>query len=130
MNGKTSRIAAVCAVLAALAASCSQGSSGDSGSGQNVAPVAVAKAAGTVLAGVSYALDGSASADTDGTIVSWRWDLGNGSAALSGKTATALYREAGTYTITLTVTDNDGATAKDTLDVIVGASGTVIVEVE
>ena len=48
------------------------------------------------------------STDSDGFIVSWYWDFGD------GKTSTEqnpryLYSEYGTYTATLTVTDDDGA---------------------
>ena len=48
------------------------------------------------------------STDSDGTIVSWFWDFGD------GKTSTEQnprywYSEYGTYTVTLTVTDDDGS---------------------
>lgn len=52
--------------------------------------------------------DGSASSDDDGEIVSWAWQLGDGAKA-SGTQVSHSYREAGSYTITLTVKDNDGA---------------------
>jgi PKD repeat protein len=53
-------------------------------------------------------VDGSASTDSDGTIGSYAWTFGDGSTA-SGATASHTYASAGTYQITLTVTDNDGA---------------------
>ncbi|MEM7276285.1 MAG: PKD domain-containing protein, partial [Actinomycetota bacterium] len=59
-------------------------------------------------------LDGSASSDPDGTIVSWEWDLGNGSFA-TGETATATYLTPGEFDVSLTVTDDLGAT--DTFEV-------------
>lgn len=41
------------------------------------------------------------------SIVSYSWDLGNGTTA-SGVTAAAIYAQAGTYTVTLTITDDIG----------------------
>jgi len=58
-------------------------------------------------------LDGSASSDSDGTIVSWVWTEGEDELA-SGETAD-VDLPLGTHTITLTVTDNDDATDTDTL---------------
>jgi PKD repeat protein len=54
-------------------------------------------------------LDGSASSDSDGAIVSYAWDLGDGSTA-SGTVVSHTYADPGTYTATLTVIDDDGAT--------------------
>ena len=61
---------------------------------------------GTV--GVALSFDGSASNDPDGTIVSYSWDFGDGSALGTGVAPTHIYGSASTYTVTLTVTDNDG----------------------
>src|SRR3989337_1351468 len=52
----------------------------------------------------------SASSDSDGSIVSYFWTFGDGTNA-SGVTVDHAYTNVGTYTVTLTVTDNDGATA-------------------
>ncbi len=57
--------------------------------------------------------DGTASFDTDGTLVSYLWDFGDGTSA-SGAEVLHSYTEAGTYLVTLTVTDNEGLTATDT----------------
>ncbi|MFN8024221.1 MAG: PKD domain-containing protein [Acidimicrobiales bacterium] len=65
-------------------------------------------------------VDGSTSTDTDGTIVSYVWDFGDGSVG-NGVTASRTYAAAGTYTVKLTVTDNKGATASSTQQVIVPA---------
>ena len=46
--------------------------------------------------------------DKDGTIVSWYWDFGDGQTS-TNKNPSHWYRWYGTYTITLTVTDNLGA---------------------
>jgi PKD repeat protein len=63
--------------------------------------------------------DASDSYDPDGTIVSYEWDFGDGTTA-TGITASHAYAENGSYTVTLTVEDNDGATdsASDTKTVV------------
>lgn len=52
-------------------------------------------------------LDGSASADSDGSIVTYNWDFGDGTSD-SGATTAHTYTQSGDFTITLTVTDNRG----------------------
>jgi len=81
----------------------------------NGSPTAAFTATTTPLA---VAVDGSASSDPDGTIVSYAWDFGNGATA-TGVTAANTFATAGTYTITLTVTDNQGATGISSQSVIV-----------
>jgi PKD repeat protein len=49
------------------------------------------------------------STDSDGTIVSWVWDFGDGKTSTAQNTRHR-YRRPGTYTITLTVTDDGGGT--------------------
>ncbi|KQS68791.1 PKD domain-containing protein [Modestobacter sp. Leaf380] len=55
-------------------------------------------------------LDGSASADPDGTVAGLAWDLGDGRTA-TGAQVTHTYSGPGTYRVLLTVTDDRGATA-------------------
>lgn len=55
----------------------------------------------------SCRFSGSGSSDPDGHIVSWDWKFGDGTAA-SGSEVSHLYAAAGTFTITLTVKDDDG----------------------
>ncbi|MGQ0628209.1 MAG: PKD domain-containing protein [Phycisphaerales bacterium] len=70
------------------------------------------------------ALNGSASTDPDGTIVNYRWSEGAATLA-DGATASANVALApGLHTILLTVTDNQGAMANDTLLVDVNARPT------
>jgi PKD repeat protein len=52
----------------------------------------------------------AASSDADGTIASYAWTFGDGSTA-TGATASHTYAAAGTYTVSLKVTDDDGATS-------------------
>ena len=57
--------------------------------------------------------DASASTDLDGSILSYEWDFGDSSTG-TGITATHRYATAGAYTVTLKVTDDDGATNQTT----------------
>ena len=52
--------------------------------------------------------DASASSDSDGTIMAYAWDFGDGTTA-SGVNASHAYAAVGNYTVSLTVTDNDAA---------------------
>jgi len=88
----------------------------------NDPPVADAGPDQEALAGQAVSFDGSGSSDPDGTIVSYSWDF-NASDGISedaaGVTASHTYSSSGTYTVTLTVTDNAGATNQDTAIVTV-----------
>lgn len=67
---------------------------------------------------LAVSVDGSTSSDPDGEIVAHEWDFGDGSTG-SGATATHTYSAPGTYTVTLVVTDDVGATASLAKDVTV-----------
>ncbi|PPK88536.1 thrombospondin type 3 repeat-containing protein [Neolewinella xylanilytica] len=87
-------------------------------SGPNVGPVATATATPTVgTAPLAVTLDGSLSTDADGSIREYRWSWAGGS--LSGPSGVVVF-ETGTYLLTLTVTDDDGAQSTTTLNVTVG----------
>ena len=68
--------------------------------------------------GLKTDVDASSSSDNNG-IVNFSWDFGDGSAG-SGKTASHTYASAGTYSVTLTVSDAAGNTATKTKSVTVG----------
>ena len=68
-------------------------------------------------------VDAACTTDVDANIVSYSWDWGDGTPAGSGVTATHTYGAAGTYTITLNVTDADGFWSLASRDVTV--SGTL-----
>ncbi|MEO1727081.1 MAG: PKD domain-containing protein [Bacteroidota bacterium] len=61
------------------------------------------------------------SSDSDGALVTWDWDFGDG-ASSSQQNPTRIYASAGTYSVTLTVTDNEGATDDVTRTVSVSDS--------
>lgn len=91
----------------------------------NLPPVASAGIDQTILLPQDSALlDGSASADSDGRIILYRWTkIYSPSSGLivqadSSKTI-ARHLGVGMYQFELTVKDNDGATAKDTVQVVV-----------
>ena len=81
----------------------------------NVAPVASFTFSCDDLA---CSFDGSGSTDSDGTIVSYDWTFGDGNSG-TGATTSNTYAAAGTYSVTLTVTDEDGATGSTSQDVTV-----------
>jgi PKD repeat protein len=80
--------------------------------GDNFEPEAKAGGAQAVIVGGAVAFDAGASFDIDGTIASYAWDFGDGATA-SGATAAHPYGATGTYTASLTVTDDKGATGTD-----------------
>ncbi len=91
----------------------------------NVAPVADAGADLTVPRRSSGTLDGTGSVDSDGTIVSYSWVSSSRTVNISNPTSptpsftTRNVRRDTPVTVTLTVTDDDGATSTDTVVVTV-----------
>ncbi|HEC82103.1 MAG TPA: PKD domain-containing protein [Thermoplasmatales archaeon] len=84
----------------------------------NEKPVADAGGPYSGVVGEPVVFDGSASYDSDGMIVSYQWDFGDGKTGV-GATSSHVYRNAGEYTVTLTVTDDGGKTAVDKAVVMV-----------
>jgi PKD repeat protein len=65
----------------------------------------------------------SNSSDSDGTIILYTWNFGDGSNG-SGVITSHIYENAGNYTVQLTVSDNDSASDSITMDIEV-ISGTI-----
>jgi PKD repeat protein len=65
--------------------------------------------------------DASGSSDPNGTIVSYAWAFGDGQAG-AGVTPSHTYTAGGSFTVTLTVTDDGGATASTTQVITVTAA--------
>ncbi len=82
-------------------------------------PTAVFSAApasgGTPL---TVTFNAAGSSDPDGSIVTYQWSFGDGGSA-TGVTVLHTYSTQGTYTATLTVTDDDGLTASTTQVIVV-----------
>ena len=86
----------------------------------NRSPVAkFSESAETVYTGEVIRFDASDSHDPDGTIVSYSWDFGDGNVA-TGVFVEHSYGNDGAYDVTLTVTDDDGATETATSTKYVG----------
>src|SRR5918996_1559744 len=65
------------------------------------------------MAGSASSFDASASTDEDGTVASYVWDFGDGHSDTTGAPAAShTYAAPGTYTVTLTVTDNEGCSTQ------------------
>lgn len=84
-----------------------------------IADISVDHTSGTAPFTVQF--DASSSHDNDGTIVSYNWDFGDG-ASQSGKTVSHTFAGAGSFTATLTVTDDKGAVGHASVTITVAAA--------
>lgn len=88
-----------------------------------LAPIAVATASATSgPAPLAVSFSSTGSYDPDGSIVSYVWNFGDGSAPVAGATASKTYTTPGTYSATLTVTDNSGFTDTKSLSIQAGSA--------
>jgi subtilisin family serine protease len=85
----------------------------------NAAPVA---AAAKACSGPTCSFDASGSSDSDGTVVSYAWSFSDGARA-SGAVVSRTFTGAGTYTGTVTVTDDLGSTGTASVSVKCGWTG-------
>lgn len=98
----------------------------DGGTSSSSQPVQVVNLIPT--ANFSYSLSGptageviqftDGSSDRDGQVVSWRWEFGDGSTSTE-RNPTHSFQSPGTYSVALTVTDNNGGTRSITRSVVV-----------
>ena len=84
----------------------------------NEPPVAEATAVATAAQGAVVLFSGTTSTDSDGSIAAFAWDFGDGGTG-TGDAAQHIFNAAGTFTVTLTVTDDDGATDDATLQIVI-----------
>ncbi len=85
-------------------------------------PVADAGNNQTVAVGTEVSFDGSGSSDPDGGVLTYSWEFGDAedpTAIGSEVTASHTYSTIGDKTVTLTVTDDEGATASHTVIITV-----------
>ena len=91
---------------------------------ENTPPIADANGPYNAMMGKGQAFvtfDGSGSSDPDGTIIDYTWDFGDGSGPESSTDPTAVhgYTSEGSYEVTLTVLDDCGEQAQDTVEVTI-----------
>ncbi len=110
------------------AANCSQDITITDSTTTNVAPIAdcsLIPTSAEIMENIPF--DGSGSSDSDGTIIDYTWDFGitdssGNPVTVSGPTLSTTnfgYTDAGTYTVTLTVTDDASATDSCTADITI-----------
>lgn len=83
----------------------------------NVLPTA---SISSTVSDLAVSVDGAGSTDSDGTVVSYGWDFGDGATA-SGARSTHTYAKSGSYPVSLTVTDDRGGKSTTSKTVAVAA---------
>ncbi len=79
------------------------------GTNENIPPIAQANGPYSSTVNSPVAFSSSGSSDPDGNIASYQWDFGDGNVS-SQASPSHSYAAAGNYSVSLTVTDNKGAT--------------------
>ncbi len=90
----------------------------------NRLPVPVFNQTAESVTPTTIIFNASLSSDSDGTILTYIWDFGDGSAGV-GKVVTHTYDNQGDYTVNLTVIDNAGGSASVEKTITVEAGGQV-----
>jgi len=84
----------------------------------NTPPIADAGGPYSAVVNSKITFDGSGSSDIDGTISNYSWDFGDGKSG-TGISPSHTYTSPGKYTVTLSVTDSEGANNSDTISVTI-----------
>jgi CSLREA domain-containing protein len=90
----------------------------------NLRPSARVSGPAAARAGQAAAFDSAGSADADGSLRSYAWSFGDGTTAV-GPTAVHTFERPGTYTVSLTVADDQGAADTATLQLTVRRANVV-----
>ena len=97
--------------------------------GGNLPPVANANGPYSGTAGTAVSFSSAGSSDPDGSIAGYSWNFGDGGTSTDANPGHT-YAAAGTYSVSLTVTDNLGATGVgNTTAGITGGGGTDVVTI-
>ena len=95
----------------------------------NLPPIAVLSTSATTgFTPLAISFSGASSSDPDGTIASYAWTFGDGTTSAAA-TVSKTYSAAGTYNVTLTVTDNRGAKTSRSTTIIVTTNPATVVRV-
>lgn len=89
--------------------------------GGNTPPVANANGPYSGTEGVAVQFSSSGSNDPDGSVAAYAWDFGDGNTSSTANPSHS-YVAAGTYTVTLTVTDNSGDSVSDSTSAVIDAA--------
>ncbi|HEX6023292.1 MAG TPA: ThuA domain-containing protein, partial [Solirubrobacter sp.] len=93
----------------------------------NRSPIAVANVDNdAVPVGTTVQFSSAGSNDPDGTDITYLWDFKDGTPTSTAPNPSHTFTAAGTYDVTLTVTDESGDTAVDTVRVVVGNQRPVV----
>ena len=119
------KTAAFCLSIAALCLAACGGSGSDDtfADPDNDAPVARLSVEARAEVGRPVLLDATASEDADGFIAEYLFDPGDGTALLQATSPELFhtFEEAGVFTVTLTVVDDDGTKDTNRVEVLVNA---------
>lgn len=88
----------------------------------NQSPVSVSNGPYEADAGATLAFSSAGSHDPDGQLATYEWDFGDGTTS-SDANPSHTYSAAGTYPVTLTVTDNDGVSHTSTTQAVIEGEG-------
>lgn len=92
---------------------------------RNCAPVAVISPVGAASEGVAIPFSAASSTDPENDALSYAWTFGDGASAI-GVAPSHVFANNGTYTVTLKVTDSNGAQSTATASVVVSNSAPVV----